>query len=144
MATQIIFAVRKLIELFGYFVFPFAWVMFAWRVSVGLPGLVSIGFIERNGELKFELNLPEAPQDVHLRRLKISIGGLEAFELEMDASATKTKELSGNEGDQVWGQLFHVDRAGNESQPREFEFVLADTIAPEMPGELSLALTSDL
>lgn len=144
MLRRSLIIVGQIISGFGYWMFPFAWVILFWRRQPSYPGIILIHVLEGLDGMKFELQLPEAPGDVRTKRLRLSIGGMDSFELELDGNATKTKELDGKEGDTVWGELYHIDQAGNQSQPRTFEFVLSDTVPPPMPGEILLNVTSDV
>lgn len=111
------------------------------------PGQVFLKVLGKDGvgmALKFKLVLPPAgAPDVVSRKLQISIGGLDPFALEVPGSTLETPEYEGEDSAEVVGQLVDVDDAGNSSPPRDFSFVLTDTIAPPQPGELGLLVTAE-
>lgn len=110
------------------------------------PGRVYLRVLREgaNGMLTFILNLPEkSAADVVSRELSVSVAGAEAEVLSVAADATSSQEFTAEQGATVSGSLVDIDDAGNRSQPREFSFVLADTIAPPQPGDVGLEVTSE-
>lgn len=94
--------------------------------------------------LTFVLSLPEkSAADVVSRELSLSINGAEAQVASLSADASKSAEMTGEQGATVTGTLVDIDDAGNRSLPREFSFTLADTIAPPQPGDVGLEVTSE-
>jgi hypothetical protein len=94
--------------------------------------------------LNFKLVLPApSAQDVVTREVTVQIAGQEPTVDTLPGEALEMIGLSGNDGDTVSGSLVDIDDAGNRSESRNFDFVLADTIAPPQPGEVSLIVTSE-
>lgn len=110
------------------------------------PGLVYLTLWQgENGMLKFVLVLPEkGAADVVQRELTVSVGDKEPVFVTVDGDAVRSSVLEGEDGEAVTGTLVDVDDAGNKSEAREFSFVLADTIAPPMPGEVGLEVTEEV
>ncbi len=109
------------------------------------PGLLFLNVISQDKNmLNFNLTFPPpGASDVVKRNLFIRIGTNDPESIDYPADATESKEFQGYEGWTVAGTLVDVDDAGNQSQPREFNFNLADTIAPPKPGELGLSINSE-
>lgn len=110
------------------------------------PGRVYLRVLREgaNGMLTFILNLPEkSAADVVSRELSVSVAGAEAEVMSVAADATSSQEFTAEQGATVSGSLVDIDDAGNRSQPREFSFVLADTIAPPQPGDVGLEVTAE-
>jgi hypothetical protein len=126
------------------------WLAARWLVmplddlSFKRPGEIFIHFIEGEfGMLKFVLVLPEkSATDVVSRELSFKVGE-DVFDLVLDGNTLETEELSGEDDSEVVGTLVDVDDAGNKSLPREFSFVLVDTLAPPQPGELGVRVTGE-
>lgn len=99
---------------------------------------------EEDSMLKFVLVLPEiGAADVVKRQVALQIGSEEPQNLEIGPDELETQEFSGSDGDIVSGSLVEVDDAGNSSEPRDFEFVLTDTLVPPQPGQLGLRVTEE-
>lgn len=110
------------------------------------PGLVYVTLWQGDdGMLKFVLVLPEkgAP-DVVQREVTVAVGANEPVLVTVDGDTVKTSVFEGEDGESVVGTLVDVDDAGNKSEAREFSFVLVDTIAPPMPGEVGLEVTEEV
>lgn len=109
------------------------------------PGVVFLVIRkEVDNMLKFVLVVPPpAVSDVVSRRIFLQVGSGEPVQLTLTSTDTETPLLSGEEDDTVTGSLVDVDNAGNSSDPRDFSFVLVDTIAPPQPGELGLRVDSE-
>ena len=113
------------------------------------PGLV---FLVVTGEftkghtqmLRFKLILP-APgaSDVVTRKLSIQVGNGDPQNFALPGDALETQEFEGEDNAAVSGQLVDVDDAGNESEPRDYFFLLVDTLAPPQPGEIGLVVTGE-
>jgi hypothetical protein len=102
---------------------------------------------EDEGMLKFVLNLPaKSAVDVVKREVTITIGSGSPTVIELDGDALVTAELEGQENDPVVGQLVDIDDAvpANRSPAKDFSFVLVDTIAPPMPGDVGLTVTAEV
>jgi hypothetical protein len=113
------------------------------------PGIVSLkisGVFYKGDKkmLRFKLVLP-APgaQDVVSRMLTLAIGGADAEIITLSSTDLETAEFSGQDNDQVTGTLVDIDDADNASEPRDFSFVLVDTLAPPIPGEIGLVVTGE-
>ena len=108
------------------------------------PGHVFLVVRKENGMLSFVLVLPPpgAP-DVVARRLSYQIGGKEPVVLDLDGLALETEELRASDNEPIVGSLVDIDDAGNQSEPRDFEFVIVDTIPPPQPGELGVRVVSE-
>ena len=108
------------------------------------PGMVFISQREgEDGMLKFVLELPpKSAADVVSRELRFSVGE-QLFEVMLGAEDVESAEFVGNDNDSVTGTLVDVDDAGNRSEPREFSFVLVDTLPPAQPGEVGLKVTGE-
>ena len=117
------------------------------------PGMVFlqvVGEVEtKKGNLKmlrFKLLLPVAgAADVTARTLSLQIGANEPQTVVLAGDAVETGEFTGNDGDSVVGNLIDSDDAtpSNQSPPRDFSFVLVDTIAPPQPGDLGILITGE-
>lgn len=110
------------------------------------PGLVYVTFWQGDdGMLKFVLVLPEkGASDVVQREVTVAVGANEPVLVTVDGDTVKTSAFEGEDGETVVGTLVDVDDAGNKSEAREFSFVLVDTIAPPMPGEVGLEVTEEV
>jgi len=109
------------------------------------PGLVFLKVLSEEGDmLNFVLNLP-APgaADVVNRKLVVKIGDADAVEVELAGDALVSDSYAGEQDAAVSGTLVDVDDAGNASEPSEFAFTLADTIAPPKPGDIGLTVTAE-
>lgn len=120
------------------------------RKVIGLrtPGLVFVRIVEEglNGMSKFALVLPvPGASDVASRELVFAVNGGEPVTQVLPGSAEKSEDFDGVEGDVVTGSLVDIDDASpaNRSEPRVFELVLADTIAPPQPGEIGAMMVSE-
>lgn len=105
--------------------------------------------VVRSGEsmLKFVLVLPpKSASDVVARRLSVQVGQSDpvSFDLEPTDQEYADDLFVGEENAVVKGSLVDIDNAGNRSTPRDFEFVLIDTIAPSQPGEIGLKVTEEI
>lgn len=110
------------------------------------PGMVFL-VIRSEGEsmLRFVLVLPPAGAfDVVTRRVNVQVGSAEPTTIDLSKEALETNTLEGEDGDIVSGSLIDIDDAGNQSPPRDFSFVLADTIAPPLPGEVGLRVDEEV
>ena len=110
------------------------------------PGRVFIKLLSRmeKGMLNFVLVLPpKGAPDVVTRMVTLQVGTQEVVTVEVDGETLETEEFSGNDNDPVVGSLVDVDDAGNHSEPRDFDFVLLDTIPPPQPGEVGLEVRSE-
>jgi hypothetical protein len=98
---------------------------------------------EENDMLFFEFELP-APgaSDVVTRKLTVKVGSADASTVDLAVGAA-SPEFSGADNDVVEGSLVDVDDAGNSSEPSNFSFVLTDTIAPPLPGQVGLKVTRE-
>ena len=120
------------------------------RKVIGLrkPGLVFVRMVSEgnNGMSKFALVLP-APgaSDVAGRELVFAVNGDEPVTQTLPGSAEKSDEFDAIESDIVAGTLVDIDDAtpANRSEPRFFELVLSDTIAPPQPGEVGAVMVSE-
>ena len=120
------------------------------RKVIGLrkPGLVFVRMVSegRNGMSKFALVLP-APgaNDVVSRELVFAVNGGDPVTQALPGSAEKSEEFDAIESDIVTGTLVDIDDATpeNRSEPRVFELVLSDTIAPPQPGEVGAVMVSE-
>lgn len=94
--------------------------------------------------LKFVLTLP-APgaADVVERELVVKIGEAEPVTVFLDGKSLESEEFSCEDNTTVTGTLVDIDDATNRSEPRSFEFIVVDTIAPPVPGELGVRVTAD-
>jgi hypothetical protein len=100
---------------------------------------------EENSMLKFVLILPPAGAfDVITRRVSVQIGSNEPVTYDLPKSALETEPMLGEDNDVVSGSLVDIDDAGNQSPPRDFEFILLDTIAPPLPGEIGLRVDEEI
>lgn len=107
------------------------------------PGKVSITMFEGEGMLSFVLTLPErSAKDVVARELTVSVDGVETVE-SLNGDSLESQAYSGLDNAAVTGRLVDIDDAGNRSEPSEFTFVLADTIAPPAPGQVGLKVTAE-
>lgn len=113
------------------------------------PGLVYLRVVGSSYErdvkmLRFKLVLP-APgaADVVSRKLDVAIGTADAVSVELAGDVLESAEYSGEDNSPVSGWLIDVDDAGNQSEPREFSFVLVDTLPPPQPGEIGLLVTGE-
>lgn len=108
------------------------------------PGMVFLVIRKEEDMMKFVLVLPTigAP-DVVTRKLEIQVGGGEPQNFEFPGTATETDAFIGEQDDAVSGTLRDIDDAGNVSDPRDFGFVLEDTIAPPQPGEMGIRITEE-
>ena len=91
---------------------------------------------------KFVLPAPGA-NDVTERRLDFNIAGGEPIAESLEGSALESSEHSGEQDAEVVGSLVDIDDAGNASEPRDFTFLLVDTIAPPIPGEVGISILSE-
>lgn len=109
------------------------------------PGKVTLKIYEgENGMLKFVLSLPpKSAADVVSRVLNVKVGDGEAQLFELAADALESQEFSCADNTEVVGSLADVDDAGNTSEARPFSFVIVDTIAPPMPGEVGVLVTGE-
>ncbi len=95
--------------------------------------------------LKFVLVLPEkGAADVVERELTVQVADGEPVVAVLGGDEVESATYEGEDGDSVSGSLVDVDDAGNKSEAREFSFVLADTIAPPVPGEVGLKVTEEV
>lgn len=109
------------------------------------PGRVFLVVRKEDSMLKFVLVLPEpGAVDVVTRRLLVQINGAEPLTYDLASSTLESEELSGDDNDTITGSLVDVDDSNNSSEPRDFEFILTDTIAPPLPGELGLRVTEEV
>jgi hypothetical protein len=111
------------------------------------PGMVFLKVISQEGSmLSFKLSLP-APgaADVIKRTLVIKIGDADPVTKELAGDALETELFEGEQDTAVVGTLVDSDDATppNSSDPSEFSFVLADTIAPPKPGQIGLSVVSE-
>jgi hypothetical protein len=113
------------------------------------PGLVYlriVGEFQKGSDwmLRFKLLLP-APgaSDVVTRKLTVAIGAAEPVTVDLPGDALESAEYSGGDNETVSGSLVDVDDAGNQSEAREFSFVLVDTLPPPQPGEIGLVVTGE-
>jgi hypothetical protein len=94
--------------------------------------------------LKFVLSLPpKSVSDVVSRELSVSVGGRDPMVVTLAGDVQQSEELSGADGETVSGTLVDIDDNGNRSEPREFSFVLMDTLAPPMPGDLGVNVVAE-
>lgn len=110
------------------------------------PGMVFLLLVnnKENDMLKFVLVLPPAgAHDVVNREVSIQVGDKAPSTFDIPVSDNETKPFEGKEGDEIKGSLIDVDDAGNRSEPRDFGFILRDTLAPPKPGELGLRVTEE-
>ena len=108
------------------------------------PGRVFLKLISESGEgmLKFVLVLPvKSAPDVVSRELTLQVGGNDPVNVTLDGNVVETPEYVGEKNGVLVGSLVDVDDAGNRSESRDFEFVLLDTIAPPMPGQVGVVVT---
>lgn len=99
---------------------------------------------EENEMLRFVLVLPPTrAADVVSRRLTVIIDDASAEVEELSPTAAECGEHQGPDGALVSGSLIDIDDAGNMSEPREYSFVLSDTIPPPLPGEMGLRITGE-
>lgn len=111
------------------------------------PGKVFLKLVSsgESGMLKFVLVLPEkSASDVVSRKVSIQVGTGEVLSVDLEGDVLETAEFTGNDNDPVTGSLVDVDDAGNNSEPRDFNFVLVDTIPPPLPGEVGLRVTAEV
>lgn len=113
------------------------------------PGLVylrvtGVFYEGKKKMLKFKLVLP-APgaSDVASRQLTVTIGTADPQTVTLDPTAIESGEYEGEDNAAVSGSLVDTDDAGNQSEAREFSFVLTDTLAPPQPGEVGLVVTGE-
>ena len=113
------------------------------------PGLVSLRLVRESfvGETKmlhFVVVLP-APgaADVTERRLQVKVGDADPVDLVLAGDALESTEFMGADNAAVTGTLVDVDDAGNASPTRDFAMVLVDTLAPPLPGEVGMRVTSE-
>jgi hypothetical protein len=94
--------------------------------------------------LKFKLVLP-APgaSDVVSRKLTVAIDNVVVANELLDGAALESPEYEGADEAAVSGTLVDTDDANNASEPREFSFVLTDTIPPPQPGAIGLVVTGE-
>jgi hypothetical protein len=118
-----------------------------WHAKViGLrkPGRVFLVLKRDDPMLSFVLMLPEpSAVDVVTQELSVQVGGDDPILTSYPAEIRETDEMSGNDNDAVTGSLVLVDDAGNRSEPRDFDFVLTDTVSPPQPGEVGLRVTGE-
>ena len=94
--------------------------------------------------LNFVLVLPpKSAADVVARQITLQVGTQEVVTVDLDGETLETGEFTGLDNDSVTGSLVDIDDAGNRSEPRDFDFILLDTIAPPRPGELGLRVTGE-
>ena len=91
---------------------------------------------------KFLLPVPGA-KDVVKRVLAFSVNGESSNSFDLAGDSLESEELKVEDGVTIAGSLVDVDDAGNQSLPREFEFVVVDTIAPPQPGEVGFVVTGE-
>lgn len=110
------------------------------------PGLVFLKVVSEEGTmLNFVFVLPpKSAADVVNRELVVSVDGAEPTTANYAGDATESGEFSGEQDQTVTGTLVDIDDAGNRSEPRPFEFVLVDNLAPAQPGELAIRVTSEV
>jgi len=110
------------------------------------PGMVYIRVISEDGSmLNFVLNLPPmGASDVVSRELTVKVGESDPVVSQLPGSAITSESMSGADNAPVVGQLVDIDDAGNRSEAREFSFVLLDTLAPPIPGEISIMVTGEI
>ena len=94
--------------------------------------------------LKFVVAVPAAEGDVVKRNLAVTLpdGSVQTAELP-GKDAAESAEFEVPQDSEVKVSCVNVDDAGNESEPRVQSFVIADTIAPAVPGELGVRVTGE-
>lgn len=110
------------------------------------PGIVFVRMVSEgeNGMLKFIIVLPTpGASDVVSRELNFKIGSGDPQTITLGGAALGTDELEGQDNDLIEGALVDIDDAGNRSEPRLFELILVDTIAPPQPGDVGLLVTAE-
>lgn len=113
------------------------------------PGILNIRVIsERHTDmadfLTFVVAVPAAEGDVVKRKVTVELPGGELLESEIDGKdATESGGFEVLQDSLVKVSCVNVDDAGNESEPREQEFTIADTIAPAAPSELGVRVTAE-
>lgn len=105
--------------------------------------------VVRSGDsmLKFVLMLPaKSATDVVARRLSVQVDQNEptSYDIEPSEQEFEDERFVGQDNAVVRGSLVDIDNAGNQSVPRDFEFILIDTIAPPQPGEIGLKVTEEI
>lgn len=109
------------------------------RTSSRTPGPISLQVLkEDNNMLVFRFKLPPlGAYDVVKRRLSVTVGanGTEStVEIaDPEINTLLSGEYKGNDNDPIHAVLTDIDDAGNESIPREGDWVLTDTLAPNQP-----------
>lgn len=113
------------------------------------PGILSIRvtserFTDMADKLKFVVEVPAAEGDVVKRKVAVTSPDGTVVELELAGKdAAETSEFEVDQDATVKVSCVNVDDAGNESEAREQEFVVRDTIAPAAPGELGIRVTGE-
>jgi hypothetical protein len=120
-----------------------------------LPGLVTLTVINQIGEtmLQYRLNVPPLDKtnprtkDVATRTLTVSSPASYVATLNDPAQVQSDTPvpveaddsgaiLTGDAAQHIIGTLVDTDASGNPSDPRPFDIVLSDSIAPPEPGEV--------
>jgi hypothetical protein len=86
---------------------------------------------------------PVVDNDVVERKLSVTVNGAVVSTSSFAQDTTDFGEVIVQEGDSVVLTLVDVDNAGNSSQPAVVEFVGTDTIPPQEPGGLAIALVRE-
>lgn len=101
-------------------------------------------FTDMADKLKFVVAVPAAEGDVVRRSLAVTLpdGSVQTSQL-AGKDAAESAEFEVDQDSVVKVSCINVDDAGNESEAREQEFVVRDTIAPAAPGELGIRVTGE-
>lgn len=109
-----------------------------------MPGLIRLTVTGQEGSmgLIFRADLP-APvvTDVAVREVSVKIGDAEPVVSQLPADAVVVENLVGDRKATVVVELTDTDTSGNRGDTRVQTFVLEDTFAPPMPGEIGLTVT---
>lgn len=95
--------------------------------------------------IKFVVVLPEeGTPDVVSRFVTVGFqDGTSDTDTVDGRAAGESKEFAAPQDSTISVRVVNVDDAGNESEPRDQEFTVADTIAPPQPGEVGLRATGE-
>lgn len=109
-----------------------------------MPGVMhTILTAEENDMLLFDVMLP-APgaTDVVKRELTLTFEGQEPQVLELAGAATQVSS-KGPQDTKLTLSLVDIDDAGNRSDARVQDALLADVIPPAQPGEMQIVVTGE-
>lgn len=113
------------------------------------PGMVFLKIVgEGHGMLQFKLVLP-APgaSDVVNREVSVKIGENDPIQVNLPGDAVESEIFECPDETEVTGTLVDIDDASptpNRSEPRDFSFIVVDTIAPPQPGEIGIAVVNEI